>query len=236
MTFQLVSQAVPLSGISHDEILEMYALFENHYDRTTYEIFTRDLSRKNWIVVIRDSENSHIEGFSTLAFYESKINGDSVGVVFSGDTIIRKKYWGTPELPKRWIKTVMEVGKTLPEPLYWLLISSGYKTYRFLPVFFKEFYPCCDQATPSDYQAIIDQLARERFGDDYHQTEGVVRFSVGATPLAEGVAVVKPNRLRDKHIRYFQEKNPGHIRGDELVCVAIIHPDNFTAAGKRMIR
>lgn len=236
MTLQLVSQSIPLTEISGEEILEMYALFQSHYDQTTYEIFTRDLSNKNWVVVLRDAENEKIEGFSTLAFYESCIDEEPVGVVFSGDTIIRKKYWGTPELPKKWIKTVLEEGQKLPEPLYWLLISSGYKTYRFLPVFYKEFYPRYDRATPLEYQNIIDHLADERFGDDYRRSDGVVRFSEGATPLATGVAEVKSSRLRDKHVKFFHEKNPGHIYGDELVCVTIIHPDNFTAAGVRMLR
>jgi hypothetical protein len=229
MTVQLVSQSMPLTQISGEEILEMYTLIQNHYDQITYEIFTRDLSNKNWIVILRDA-------FSTLAFYESNVDGESVGVVYSGDTIIRKEFWGTPELPKKWIKTVLQVGEELPEPLYWLLISSGYKTYRFLPVFFKEFYPRYDRATPRDYQALIDHLAKERFGEDYLQAEGIVRFSKGATPLKKGVADVKPSRLRDEHVRFFLEKNPGHIHGDELVCITIIHSDNFTAAGKRMAR
>ena len=30
-------------------------------------------------------------------------------------------------------------------PVYWFLISKGYRTYRFLPVFFNRFYPtACD--------------------------------------------------------------------------------------------
>ncbi len=236
MTTQLLSQTIPLAQISGEEILEMYALLQNHYDQTTYEIFTRDLSNKNWVVILRNAESSKIEGFSTLAFYESNIDGEPVGVVYSGDTIIRKKFWGTPELPKKWIKTVLQVGQEVPEPLYWLLISSGYKTYRFLPVFFKEFYPRYDRATPTDYQAIMDHLANERFGEDYLQAEGVVRFSKGATPLKKGIADVKSSRLQNEHVRFFFEKNPGHIRGDELVCVTIIHPDNFTAAGRRMAR
>ncbi len=236
MTIQLVSQSIPLTQICDEEILEMYTLFQSHYDQATYEIFTRDLRNKNWVVILRDAESSKIEGFSTLAFYESNIDGVSVGVVYSGDTIIRKKFWGTPELPKRWIKTVLQVDQEFPEPLYWLLIASGYKTYRFLPVFFKEFYPRYNRVTPTDYQAIMDHLANERFGEDYIQAEGVVRFSKGATPLKKGIADVKSRQRQNEHVRFFIEKNPGYIHGDELVCVTMIHPDNFTAAGKRMAR
>jgi hypothetical protein len=63
-----------------------------------------------------------------------------MSVVYSGVTIIRSEYWGTPQLPSTWIKTVLEKSAEMVQPLYWLLISSGYKTYRFLTVFYKEFY------------------------------------------------------------------------------------------------
>lgn len=236
MNAKLESHSVPTHQISRQQTLEMYDLFQNYYEATTYRNFTRDLNNKNWVVLLKEAGGKTIEGFSTLAFYESKPDGVPVGVVFSGDTIINKKFWGTPELPKKWVKTVLQVGQDYPAPLYWLLISSGYKTYRFLPVFLKEFYPRYDKPTPGDFQQILDYLAKERFGREYLQPEGIVRFSNGATPLREGVAEIKSNRLQDAHVKYFLQKNPGHKEGDELVCLTIIHPDNFTAAGKRMTR
>ena len=124
----------------------------------------------------------------------------------------------------------------MPQPLYWLLISSGYKTYRFLTVFYKTFYPCHNQPILPETQAIMQQLASERFGADYLPDEGIVRFKQGATPLREGVAAVTDERLRDPHVAFYIHANPGHVNGDELVCITRIHPDNFTPAGKRMAR
>lgn len=107
-------------------------------------------------------------------------------MVYSGDTIIRPAYWGTPELPRSWIKTVLEKSADMPQPLYWLLISSGYKTYRFLTVFYKEFYPCYNRPTPPETQALMDHLAVERFGADYHPELGVARFTRGQRPCGTG--------------------------------------------------
>ena len=177
-----------------------------------------------------------IQGFSTLAFYESRVNGKPIGVVYSGDTIIHPDYWGTTALPRTWVKAVLEIGEQLPKPLYWLLISSGYKTYRFLTLFFKEYYPRYDRATPPDVQKVLHHLARERFGSDYYPELGIVRFSQGATPLREGVAEITERRLKDPHVAFFVARNPGHIQGDELVCLTRVHLDNFTAAGRRMMR
>jgi hypothetical protein len=42
--------------------------------------------------------------------------------------------------------------------------------------------------------------------------------------------------LRNPHIAFFVAQNPGHAQGDELVCLARIHHDNFSAAGRRMTR
>ncbi len=236
MSNLIVSQSIPISQLPKDNILEMYDLFQNYYRLTTFENFTNDLDNKNWVVILKDAEDQHIIGFSTLAFYKSIMDSKPFGVLYSGDTIVAKEYWGTPELPKNWIKTALTVGKNYPEPLYWLLISSGYKTYRFLSVFYKEFYPRCDIVTPKDSQRIMNHLAKDRFGEEYCQTKGIVRFSNGATPLKEGVADIKPNRLQDEHIRFFLEKNPGHINGDELVCLTVIHQNNLTPAGKRLLR
>lgn len=214
----------------------MFRVFSENFDGATMEIFERDLSNKNWVILLSDDETKELEGFSTLALYETEFNGKPISVVYSGDTIIRREYWGTPELPKSWIHTVLEKSANMVQPLYWLLISSGYKTYRFLTVFYKEFYPCYDKPTPPEMQAIMEYLAAQRFGADYHCEEGVVRFADGATPLRDGIAEVTEERLQDPHVAFYIAKNPGHVNGDELVCITQIHPDNFTPAGRRMAR
>jgi hypothetical protein len=235
MTKRLVGETLPTSELSDHAIQSMFNLFRDYYE-ATFEIFQQDLSNKNWVILLRDTEAGSIQGFSTLAFYTSMIKGDEIGVVYSGDTIIRPAFWGSPELPRTWIKTVLEIGVELPDPLYWLLISSGYKTYRFLTVFYKEFYPRYDQPTPPEIQALIHHLAHERFGSEYDPQLGIVRFSCGATPLREGVSVATERRMKDPHVAFFVNKNKGYAEGDELVCLAQVHPENFTPAGIRMIR
>jgi len=231
----LTGQALSTSALTPDHVKEMFVLFDEYYE-ATFETFQQDLWKKNWVIVLRETSSGSIQGFSTLAFYKSSLPSGECGVVYSGDTIIRPAFWGTPELPRTWIKTVLEIGETLPEPLYWLLISSGYKTYRFLTVFFKEFYPRYDRPTPADRQALLHHLALELFGTEYHPGLGIVRFQTGATPLKAGVAEITERRLKDPHVAFFVETNPGHTKGDELVCITHLHPDNFTPAGKRMIR
>jgi hypothetical protein len=231
----LTSRAIHRSELSPALIAEMFTVFIENFDLSSLEIFQRDLSGKDWIILLHD-EHNHVQGFSTLALYKTDYCGQCISVVYSGDTIIRRAYWGTPELPKRWIHTVLEKSADMAQPVYWLLITSGYKTYRFLTVFYKEFYPCHDRLTPPEIQSLMDYLAKQRFGNEYHRDLGIVRFQNGATPLRDGVAEVTDERLHDPRVAHYIKINPHHDQGDELVCITRIHPDNFTPAGRRMAR
>jgi len=236
MNNKVVSESVERIYLSNQDVIDMFRVFERYYENASKTIFIKDLNNKNWVVLIKEAESNQIVGFSTLTFYQSLYKGKTVSVVYSGDTIIEQDYWGTPELPRRWVKTVLEVGVEYPQPLYWLLISSGYKTYRYLSVFYQEFYPHFKIPTPLYIQGLMNHLAKERFGEEYIIEKGIVRFREGATPLKSGVADIVNSRLKNPHIRFFIEKNPGHINGDELVCLTKIQPDNFTPAGIRLAK
>jgi hypothetical protein len=218
-----------------DRIDGMFALFKRYYLRTTLEIFQKDLSKKNWCILLYSEADQTLQGFTTLHFFESAHEGHMIGIVYSGDTIIDKAYWGSPTLSQMWIKTVLEVGEDYPKPLYWLLICSGYKTYRFLPLFYKEYYPHYKRPTPSEMQNLMHKLAGDYFGSEYHPNLGIVRFEEGSTPLVEGIGEIDKKRLKNPHIRFFAEVNPGHVDGDELVCLTLIDEDNLTKAGRRML-
>jgi hypothetical protein len=121
------------------------------------------------------------------------------------------------------------------EPLYWFLISKGYRTYRFLPVFFREFYPRYDRPTPTPAQSLLNAFARAKFGAAFDAVQGVIVANPDGCRLRPGVADLTPGRLHDPHVRFFQERNPGHAQGDELCCLAPLTPENFTAAAHRVI-
>jgi hypothetical protein len=227
----LVSETVHRSDLSQATIAEMFNIFSESFEQVTREIFEHDLNGKDWIILLHD-EQSRVQGFSTLALYETEFESRRMSVVYSGDTIIRREFWGTPQLPSAWIKTVLEKSAHMPQPLY----SSGYKTYRFLSVFYKTFYPHYAYPTPPDIQGLMNYLATERFGEEYLPHLGVVRFKVGASPLRPGVAEVTEDRLKDPHVAHYILLNPHHDQGDELVCITQVHPDNFTPAGRRMAR
>jgi hypothetical protein len=113
-------------------------------------------------------------------------------------------------------------------------LTSGFRTYRFVPVFFRLFYPRFDASTPADVQELLDALSTERFGPHYDSRTGTVRFP---TPQRrrDRLAGVPNGRHADPHVRFFLERNPGHLAGDELVSLTSLAPDNLTPAGRRMV-
>jgi hypothetical protein len=161
--------------------------------------------------------------------------GEKLGIVYSGDTIIESDAWGSFQLPKTWIKAVREAGACYDaERQFWLLIVSGFRTYRFLPLFWKQFYPRYDQLTPAAMHKLLDHLAREHFGDSYDATRGTVVFPKPQV-LRNSLSVVPASRSGNPHVRFFEKANPGWSKGDELACLCEISDANLTRAGARMV-
>jgi len=236
---RLVGSVVERTTLTHNERDEMYRLLEAYFERTCRTQFEADLNEKESVILLRDAESGHIRGFSTSMRIAACIDGQEVVAFFSGDTIIAREYWGDTLLSRLWSQTVFEeadriVATSPATRVYWFLICSGYRTWRFLPVFFREFYPNPDAPTPSHIQRILDTLGEQKFGDQFLRGSGIVRLRP-ATPLRAGVAEVTEQRLRDSQVAFFAKMNPGHIHGDELACLTEISRSNLTRAGERMV-
>ncbi|HEV7784839.1 MAG TPA: hypothetical protein VGQ28_05850, partial [Thermoanaerobaculia bacterium] len=92
-----------------------------------------------------------------------------------------------------------------------------------------------ESETPPERRALLDHLARERFGSAFDAMAGVVRFPEPQV-LREGLDAIPEGRLADPHVAFFLQRNPGWTQGDELVCLTELAEDNLTPAGRRMWR
>lgn len=212
----------------------MRALLQRHFDGVSDEVFDADLSEKNWALLFE--EEGVLVGFSTILLYPFTHRGETLTVVYSGDTIVDPTAWGSSALPRSWIDAVQRLHAAHGTGrLVWLLITSGFRTYRFLPVFWRDFHPRHDAEPPPEVVALRDALARDRFGSGYDPATGVVRLP-HQQPLRGHLAGVPEERLRDAHVAFFHRMNPGHARGDELVCLTELSEENLTRAGWRMVR
>jgi hypothetical protein len=229
----VIGRVIRRLDLGPDERAAMYRLFSDHFDGVTPEMFGRDTDEKNWVILLE--REGQLVGFSTLLAYETRFRGEPISVVYSGDTIVAPQAWGTATLPRVWIASVNRLRQQYPRGrYYWLLITSGFRTYRFLPLFWREFYPRFETPTPRFSQELLDHLATERFGPRYDSASGIVRF-VHPQKLRPHVSGIPQARLSDPNVAFFAARNPGHAEGDELVCLCEIARDNLTPAGCRMV-
>ena len=219
--------------LTEAERAEMLALLEAHFDGVCAAQFARDLAGKDWVLrIVRDGT---LVGFSTLKVFRAAHEGRCVNVIYSGDTVMAPESWGSPVLAKGWIALVRAIQSARPqEPWYWLLLSSGFRTYRFLPVFWRSFWPRHDAEPDESTRELMSSLASAHFGERYDEQAGVVRFD-NPQRLKSHLAPIPDGKSNDPHVRFFLERNPGHTDGDELVCFADLGDANLTAAGVRMV-
>lgn len=214
----------------------MFRLLQRHFEGVERDTFETDLAQKNWAVLLRDRAG-RLAGFTTLHFYESHDGLRPCSVLYSGDTVVEGPARGSSVLFRAWLQGVLELraGGDPSRPLYWLLLTSGFRTYRFLPVFWRRFFPRWDRPTPDPVQSVLERLSEERFGAHFHRDEGIVRFP-HPQRLRSHLSGIPEGRLSDPHVRLFQRRNPGADQGDELVCLTRIHENNLTPAGHRVLR
>ncbi|NBR84489.1 MAG: hypothetical protein EB141_10090 [Verrucomicrobia bacterium] len=211
----------------------MFQLLTAHFDGVARGQFEQDLAEKNWVLLLARGER--LVGFTTLLAYETEFAGEPLAVIYSGDTIVAAEAWGSTLLPRAWIAAVNQVRASLtPTRCVWLLLTSGFRTYRFLPVFWREFWPRWDVSTPPEQVQLLEHLACERFGPQFNPTTGLVRFD-RPQRLCDVLNHIPAGRATDPHIAFFLGRNPGHVRGDELVCLTEIALENLTPAGWRMV-
>lgn len=231
MTKLYTSHCTP-SELSETDIHALYQLYGTYYGGTSPELFRRDLFEKDRILLLHDHEFQQIRGFSTLKIIPFTHDGQQARAIFSGDTIIDHHYWGEQTLPLAWCELIGEIASQQPEkPLYWLLIVKGDRTYRYLNIFSKTYYPNRRYATPPAIQAIINQLATQRFGEYYCAQTGIVHY-----PQTHGYLKpewANPDTSSHPEARYFAERNPHHADGDELVCLTALCADNLRSFALR---
>lgn len=211
-------QAVPrLTEAQRDQ---MWAVFSRYYAAVTREKFEADLADKQQVILLSDSGDGRIQGFSTLQVYARTLHGRRFLAVYSGDTVTDEAYWGQPALHRTFTRFLLKTKLTnLHLPVYWYLISKGYKTYLLLTRNFPTHYPRHDRPTPPFARAVLDLLSTDKFGEAYQPEQGILRFDTCQGRLKRGVAPIDAALLEYPDIGFFVAKNPGHADGDELCCL-----------------
>lgn len=223
----LFGKVQSVKELSEAQAQDMFAIMQKYYENIIWDNFFCDLKSKCDVILLCD-ENDCMHGFTTLAVFSYD---EKTQLLFSGDTIIEKEYWGNNDLSQVWVKNAFAHAEKFNGKTYWLLLTKGYKTYKFLHTFFNAFYPRVDTKTPQDIQEIIDKFAVEKYGSQYQN--GVL--VAGKDYLRAEFAEIDETRLKNKNTSFFLEKNPNFARGNELVCITELSLQNLNKLGRKML-
>ncbi len=218
-----------IGDLSQEARKDMFNLYAQFYGGTSEELFLNDLSDKTYAIILRD-EDKVLQGFSSIKVWDDELEGEAFRVVYSGDTIVHRDHWGQQVLVGVWGKLTGALKSDNPElPLYWFLLVKGHRTYRYLRTFYRVFYPAHNRETPPKAQGLMDYLAHHKFGEYYSPDTGIVHFPESRGHLKADLAEIPEKDRRKPDVRYFLERNPGYVQGDELICLTELNHENFNS-------
>lgn len=226
MAKKLVCFNQKTSQLLKSEKEAMYLLFCRYYSNVTLDQFYKDLNKKDYVFLLRDKETLDVKGFSTIVELEIEYNNKKIRGFFSGDTVVDKEYWGQGTLGINFLKFLFIQKLKKPfSPLYWFLISKGYKTYLLMANNFKNHYPRHEEKTPKKIKWIIDSFSKELYGKFYNPKSGVISYSKHETNIKDCLKsditpITKDMLMANDRIKFFAKRNPGWQEGDELACIA----------------
>lgn len=212
----------PIDRIDVHVIRQMYQVFSQYYENTSWDVFLHDLSKKTGAFIMRNPAG-RVVGFSTLMRCTINVGGRRVRGLFSGDTVIERAYWGSRALQLEFFKFVIAEKFRFPlDAIHWFLISKGYKTYLLLANNFFTFYPRHD-GNQEFLGDIVDAYCQEMFPAYYNRERRILDFGHDYAPLKGDVAEITPQmREENPAIRYFEDLNPEWRRGTELPCIGVV--------------
>lgn len=219
------THVVQIRDIQSDTIGQMASLYLNNFDGSSNSIFREDLAEKDEVILLY--RNQELLGFTTLKVFDTTWVKRTVRVIYSGDTIVAPQHWGQQTLAFAWIKRIGEIKQKAGDlPLFWFLLVKGHRTFKYLSVFGKSFFPHWSECR-ADLKALANQLATARFGSHYDSASGLVRFPESRGHLKKQIAEPSQEEMKKMATRFFLERNPDYRLGHELVCLCELEPFNM---------
>jgi hypothetical protein len=201
-----------------------------------WDDFVRDFQEKDAVIILcKDHSEGEIVGFSTLMVLTLTLPTEEIKGIFSGDTVVLPEYRSSTGLGVGLCQYFVDTYEQFPQhKVYYILISKGWRTYKIMPFFFQEFAPHHQKSTSACEKAVIDAFGKTKYPHYYHPETGLILFGKHAARLKPESIDAVPLKM-DAHTQFFLQRNPGYLRGNELVCVARVAPDNATAIFQRLV-
>ncbi len=224
---------VPVTELPDGTRRAMAALYLRYYS-SSEALFQSDLDGKAEALLVHCG--NELIGFTTHEVYYRHWRGEEILVIYSGDTVVEETHWGQQALAFSWIERAGQIKSKTPDiPLYWFLIVKGHRTYRYLPAFTLNFYPHWSEHCDT-MKSLADTLAVEKFGADYDPKKGIIAFPESRGHLNADCAYPTVNEQSKQAVRFFMRRNPGYLKGHEMVCLCELSESNLKPLTRRIFR
>ncbi|MEC9256798.1 MAG: hypothetical protein VX771_13485, partial [Pseudomonadota bacterium] len=124
----------------------------------------------------------------------------------------------------RWLLSERLRHPTLP--MYWFLISMGYRTYLILANNFYKYYPNIDGDDPH-LKNVAFTAADNIFPGALNRETGLLDFGEDACTLSDFVTPITDRERAVPKIAFFESRNPSWHKGDEMACVGSLDWGSF---------
>ena len=219
-------------SLSPAELDEIWALTGRYVDTARPHFEAKLLALPQ--VSLWRARGGALVGLAGLDAYPVAWRGRTRIVIFTSSVVTDERFRGRHLVLRTGLQVLLR--EKLRRPLataYWFFDTFSYKSYLVLARNLREFWPRRGRATPPDILAFIDELASNRYGQDWNRNTGVVRRS-GYKRLLPGTAPVDGMTSSDPDVSFFEAANPGHREGDMLVCLAPLTAGNLLGAIRRV--
>jgi hypothetical protein len=226
---QVVFRTLAAPALREEEARSMFALFERYYVDVSFERFLADLREKTHVLLFFAPEPGNprrwpgrVVGFSTAVLTAlPAIPGATF--LFSGDTVVESDWQGAGLLQRAFFLLMLRTRLRHPlRPVYWMLISKGYKTYLLMTHHFPRGFPRHDAPTPPELQRAMETYYTHRYAGAYDARSGLIDFGESRGAVRGRLAEPTPEALTDPGVAFFLKRNPGWREGRELACIAEI--------------
>ncbi|OFZ48188.1 MAG: hypothetical protein A2504_17320 [Bdellovibrionales bacterium RIFOXYD12_FULL_39_22] len=212
---------IKVSKLSDEQISEMFSLFHLYYDDISPDLFFNDLKEKSHVLMIYHERR--VVGFSTMLRKKFSTPNISITSLFTGDTVVRKDFWGSKALQRAFFWYILETKLIyFWRPMYWFLISKGYKTYLMMVTNFNESYPRRERQTPDDVKELQDRYYLDRYGCFYNKNLDIIDFKASKGSVKADFHDLSERMKINPDVLYFLQRNPRFADGVELACICKI--------------
>lgn len=217
---------VKVTSLSLEDRNQCFDVLQESFEGVSMGGFLQDLFEKEQVILLRDGD-SQIVGFSTLMSFPLTTQDGVMEIVFSGDTAVHPCARNSREIGRCLAMYLQIVLSRSENPVWYVLISKGWRTFRAMWFLFQKAYPHNKEDLLSpEYQAIVSAFGRYKYQNRTLRDNSVLI----ATDDAQRIRLESEDLIirNNEDGRLFTELNPGYVNGDELVCIAPVRTDNMT--------